>query len=41
MAKVKISREGIGAGKKFVKPRRTKSTPNRPNGYQPRRKTGT
>jgi hypothetical protein len=40
MAKVKVSREGIGAGKKFVKPRRTKSAPSR-KGNKPRSKTGT
>jgi hypothetical protein len=40
MAKPKVSREGIGAGKKFVKPRRTKSPPSR-KGNKPRSKTGT
>jgi hypothetical protein len=41
MAKPKVSREGIGAGKKFKRVRRTKSTPTRPNGYQPRKRSGT
>jgi hypothetical protein len=41
MAKVKVSREGIGAGKKFKRVRRTKSVPTRPNGYQSRKRSGT
>jgi hypothetical protein len=40
MAKPKISREGIGAGKKFVKPKRTKSPPSR-KGNAPRKRSGT
>jgi hypothetical protein len=41
MAKPVKSKEGIGAGKKFVKPRRTKSVPTRPDGYQRRKRSGT
>jgi hypothetical protein len=40
MAKPVKSKEGIGAGKKFVKPKRTKSPPSR-KGNKPRKRSGT